>query len=328
MPDRHSLRHDLDGATPEEQAIHLALQREVEVDLTGYATEKWVKAQQYVQKPENLLGNTPPIPEPQPDIDLDGYATTEYVDEKTQGVEDASVIRDELLSNKIEDEVKGNTAAHLVLESDIQRVQDQKYSKTGGKITGLVTCAKPGTGNTYVFECRVDGLPENKNCAFRVTGDGNVKAGHDTGTPFIAKAKNDVVTKACLDQAIAAIPEPAPRLPGFTWNYKAYADEANKAPVTPGEFTWNEEDSTFYISCTSACGILLGNQQSSFARFVTQAVMTIYEQGMVLRALAQVVSIELKNYAGQHYFQIVRGGYARQTLNAGKSYNITLSGVF
>ena len=225
----NNLRHDLDGATPEEQAIHLALQREIEMDLTGYATKQWVKSQQYIQKPTNLLGNTPPAPEPQPDIDLDGYATTEYVDEKTQGVEDASVVRDELLNNKIEDEVKGNTA---------------------------------------------------------------------------------------------------PRLPGFTWNYKAYADEANKAPVTPGEFTWNKEDSTFYISCTSACGILLGNQQSSFAPFVTQAVMTIYEQGMVLRALAQVIVIELKSYAGQHYFQIVRGGYARQTLNAGKSYNITLSGVF
>jgi hypothetical protein len=54
MPDRHSLRHDLDGATPEEQVIHLALQREVEVDLTGYATEQWVKKQDYLTSiPDN-----------------------------------------------------------------------------------------------------------------------------------------------------------------------------------------------------------------------------------------------------------------------------------
>ena len=44
----NNLRHDLDGATPEQQAFHLALQREVEVDLTGYATEQWVKKQDYL----------------------------------------------------------------------------------------------------------------------------------------------------------------------------------------------------------------------------------------------------------------------------------------
>lgn len=184
----NNLRHDLDYATPEEQAIHLALQREIEMDLTGYATEKWVKAQGYVQKPQNLLGNPPPAPEPE-------------------------------------------------------------------------------------------------------------------------------------------LPEPAPRLPGFTWNYKEYADEGS-APVTSGEFTWDKEESTFYISCISGCGVLLGKQQSSFNDFITQALMTIYDQDLGLCALVQVLRIEIKSYAGQHYFKILRGGQARQTLSTGKSYNITLSGVF
>ena len=75
MTDRHSLRHDLDGATPEQQAIHLALQREVEVDLTGYATQKWVKAQGYLTS----VPESPSTPGEPIDIDLDGYATEEYV---------------------------------------------------------------------------------------------------------------------------------------------------------------------------------------------------------------------------------------------------------
>ena len=71
----NSLRHDLDGATPEEQALHLALQPETEVDLTGYATEKWVKTQGYTSVPKSP--STPSEP-----IDLDGYATEEWVTEQ------------------------------------------------------------------------------------------------------------------------------------------------------------------------------------------------------------------------------------------------------
>jgi hypothetical protein len=69
MPDRHSLRHDLDGATPEEQVVHLALQREVEVDLTGYATEQWVKKQGYLTSIPDVP-NSPDIPSPSLDAVL------------------------------------------------------------------------------------------------------------------------------------------------------------------------------------------------------------------------------------------------------------------
>jgi len=328
----NSLRHDLDNATPEEQAIHLALQREIEMDLTGYATEKWVKAQGYVKRPEIFVGT----PNPNPDIDLDGYATIEYSDTGDKAVEDASVIRDEAIQKKFDDESTLNTAAHLRLDGDINALSkriDTKLTASGDTMTGTLTCAKPGTGNVYVFSCKAEGLGENQ-VAFRVTGDGAVKAGHSSSSPFLANASNDVVTKAYLDQAISGIdipepelPEPAPRLPGFTWNYKEYADEGS-APVTSGEFTWDKEESTFYISCISGCGVLLGKQQSSFNDFITQALMTIYDQDLGLCALVQVLRIEIKSYAGQHYFKILRGGQARQTLSTGKSYNITLSGVF
>ena len=44
-----------------------------------------------------------------------------------------------------------------------------------------------------------DGLGD-KPVSFRVTADGGVKAGHDTSHPFMATAKNDVVTKAYTDE--------------------------------------------------------------------------------------------------------------------------------
>ena len=40
---------------------------------------------------------------------------------------------------------------------------------------------------------------EDEPIAFRVTGDGAVKAGHDTTSPFMATVANDVVTKAYFD---------------------------------------------------------------------------------------------------------------------------------
>lgn len=79
MPDRHSLRHDLDGATTEEQVVHLALQREGEVDLTGYATERWVKKQGYLTSIPDIpevpdvpdVPNIPDIPSPSLDSVLE-----------------------------------------------------------------------------------------------------------------------------------------------------------------------------------------------------------------------------------------------------------------
>ena len=42
------------------------------------------------------------------------------------------------------------------------------------------------TAAANTFFCWADGLPSDKSVAFRVTADGSVKAGHDTGTAFMA----------------------------------------------------------------------------------------------------------------------------------------------
>lgn len=116
-------------------------------------------------------------------------------------IEDASVVRDELLSKKIEDEVKGNTAAHIVLNEDIRNLSEVKYNKSGGPLKGPMTIRTPYGGNTSQLIVEAPDLGEQK-AAFSVSGDGDVKAGYDANHPFLASARNDVVTKACLDQAV------------------------------------------------------------------------------------------------------------------------------
>ena len=84
---------------------------------------------------------------------------------------------------------------------------DTKYlHKAGGTMTGALFCARPDTGGAYLFACEAAGLPENNQIAFRVTGDGAVKAGHNGQNPFMAKDNNDVVTKKYLEQQIEANP--------------------------------------------------------------------------------------------------------------------------
>ena len=119
MTDRHSLRHDLDGATPEQQAIHLALQREVEVDLTGYATQKWVKAQGYLTS----VPESPSTPGEPIDIDLDGYATEEYV--KTH-VGDTSLVLSkniQTVTMNLAEEANNRRRGDEDLRADIEELQ-------------------------------------------------------------------------------------------------------------------------------------------------------------------------------------------------------------
>ena len=88
---------------------------------------------------------------------------------------------------------------------DAKCVTTKEYSdgkflhKAGGTMTGALECARPGTGNVYLLSVKAEGLPEGNQVAFRVTGDGAVKAGHNTTNPFMATAANDVVTKGYLD---------------------------------------------------------------------------------------------------------------------------------
>ena len=79
---------------------------------------------------------------------------------------------------------------------------DQRYFKTtGGTVDGLttITFGDAPADNSYVFNVVGPRLPEGQTSAFRVTAGGSVKAGHDTTSPFIARAANDVVTKAYAD---------------------------------------------------------------------------------------------------------------------------------
>ena len=73
--------------------------------------------------------------------------------------------------------------------------------KTGATMTGPLSCTRPGESapGSYILSVKAEGLETNKQVAFRVTADGAVKAGHDTGHAFMASASNDVVTKGYLD---------------------------------------------------------------------------------------------------------------------------------
>lgn len=264
-----------------------------------------------------------------------------------------------------------NRATHIVIpgknpvlntQTSDQLWHDEDYSKTltAGNFVRLVYTSKGVTQfpsekidmivtlGDYVKKARLNNVD---HYIFEVQSiSANIEAVHAYADPLNERYKdpdNHLYINTRANDGVYVTPEkleetlndfvPAPRLPGFTWEFKDYPEARNaeegvseqgSAAVTPGEFTWNSENSTFYISCTSACGILLGNQQSSFSAYTIPAVMTIYDQAMGLCAFIKVSSVQIQSYAGQHYFRIVRSGYAKQVLSAGKTYNITLSGVF
>ena len=103
----------------------------------------------------------PPLYETGVAVDLDPYATTDYVDEEVE----------------------------------------KCLPLAGGTLTGALSCTRPGSdaAGTYILSVKAEGLEDGKQVAFRVTADGAVKAGHDTSHPFTATAKNDVVTKGYTD---------------------------------------------------------------------------------------------------------------------------------
>ena len=94
-----------------------------ETDLSEYAKTEYVDAAVEAEKLERSLADIALRDSLQaeidaieiPEVDLDGYATEEQLRE----VEDASVVRDDALNNKIEQESNLNTAAHLKIEDQI-----------------------------------------------------------------------------------------------------------------------------------------------------------------------------------------------------------------
>ena len=92
---------------------------------------------------------------------------------------------------------------------DAKCVTTKEYSdtkflhKAGGTMTGSLECARPGTGNV-LFSVKAQGLPEGNQVAFRITGDGAVKAGHNTNSPFMASLPMTLLPRATWTPIAAA----------------------------------------------------------------------------------------------------------------------------
>ena len=102
-----------------------------------------------------------------------------------------------------------------------------------------------------------------------MTADGSVKAGHDTGTAFMAKSKNDVVTKAYLDSKGV----------GFTPCVFTCRTDAGVGTLEPGEFFINDSGSII-LHHAMADGTLwcIKREGSNFVQELS-GIVTISELG-------------------------------------------------
>ena len=104
----------------------------------------------------------------------------------------------------------------IIPQQAVPAFEDEYLPLTGGEITGRLDVTGPvfvsdtssvfkrtasTSASNYILSAEAPLLDPDggKDVAFRVTADGSVKAGHDTSSPFMAAAKNDVVTKAYTD---------------------------------------------------------------------------------------------------------------------------------
>ena len=104
----------------------------------------------------------------------------------------------------------------IIPQQAVPALEDEYLPLAGGEITGRLDVTGPvfvadtssvfkrtasTTGSNYILSAEAPLLDPDggKDVAFRVTADGSVKAGHDNSSPFMASAKNDVVTKAYAD---------------------------------------------------------------------------------------------------------------------------------
>ena len=85
----------------------------------------------------------------------------------------------------------------------LQEEVDKRVKKTGDTMSGHLKVTRPGaTTSEYVLSVEAPHLEDGKQVAFRVTGNGKVKAGHDTGHAFMAGDANDVITKQYIDEKV------------------------------------------------------------------------------------------------------------------------------
>ena len=83
------------------------------------------------------------------------------------------------------------------------RGADEFLPLAGGTMTGHLQVTNPSAASgTYLFSVEAPNLESGKQVAFRVTGNGRVKAGHDTNNAFVAVDTNDVLTKQYADEKL------------------------------------------------------------------------------------------------------------------------------
>ena len=87
--------------------------------------------------------------------------------------------------------------------ASLQVEVDKRVKKTGDTMTGHLKMTRPdATTSGYIFSVEAPHLEDDKQVAFRVTGNGKVKAGHDTSHAFMAGDANDVITKQYIDEKV------------------------------------------------------------------------------------------------------------------------------
>jgi hypothetical protein len=143
-----------------------------------------------------------------PPTSLDGINAT---------IKSALIVQDEILSRVDAGEVAQATLQTTVqtalqtqedilnqlAEIDSQPDIDSKVDKNGDTMTGhlKVTNSSAASG-TYLFSVEAPLLESDKQVAFRVTGNGRVKVGHDANNAFMAIDANDVITKNYIDEKV------------------------------------------------------------------------------------------------------------------------------
>ena len=197
---------------------------------------------------------------------------------------------------------------------------DKFLHKSGGTMTGPLYCKRPETGGAYVFSCEAQGLPENNRVAFRVTGDGAVKLGHNTQQPFMATAANDAVSKEYLDNRLGEV--------GFKPCVFTCQTDQNIGTLEPGKFFINNSGS-IVLHHAMADGTLwcIKREGRNFVQEVS-GIVTISELGG--RTMFQGTMSKLTTYGTPNnatHCTLETSAHDKKTCLDGHQYIITIPGI-